>query len=275
MIAKLHIQAAMRNGKTFLTNSFCTQPFKLANITEDKNDQRLRLMLMSSSPGILDNDDYKLQIELDENCSVELETQSYQRLFQMKTGAKQEMEVRMQKASSFVFLPHPSVPHESSIFSSKNKFYLSEECLLIWGEVLTCGRKLNGEVFRLSRYHSVTEIFLSEKLIVKENLLVAPSLIDVNVLGQLEGYTHQASLTCVGNMLPVTIIDDIHELLLTEQDISFGISALPGDGFIVRLMGYKAEQLYNVLKLIAESSTVDRRPSTEKTINCERLTVDG
>ena len=254
----------MRNGKTFLKNSFCTQPFKLADVTEDRNAHRLQLMLMSSSPGILDNDDYRINIELDEYCSVELETQSYQRLFQMKTGAKQVMEVKMQKASSLIFLPHPSVPHESSKFSSKNKFYLSEDCLLIWGEVLTCGRKLNGEVFRLSRYHSVTEIFLSEKLIVKENLLVAPSLIDVNLPGQLEGYTHQASFTCVGNMLPETIVENIHELLLTETDISFGVSALPVDGFILRLMGNKAEQLYNILKSIALRITTykSRRPFT-------------
>jgi urease accessory protein len=252
MIAKLHIQAALRNGKTYLQSSFCTQPFKLADITEDKSDHGLHLMLMSSSPGILDKDDYKIKIELEDHCAVKLETQSYQRLFHMKTGARQEIELRMGKGSSFVFLPHPSVPHESSNFSSRNKFFLSEDCLMIWGEVLTCGRKLNGEVFRLSRYHSITEIFLSGKLIVKENLLIAPALTNVNVIGQLEGYTHEASITCMGRMIPRnSVIESIHELLLLERNISFGVSALPGDGFIVRILGYKAEQLYNCLTLIA------------------------
>jgi urease accessory protein len=136
---------------------------------------------------------------------------------------------------------------------------------LVCGEVLTCGRKLNGEVFRLSRYHSVTEVYLLGKLIVKENLLVDPSLINVNLLGQLEGYTHQASLTCVGSMLPQNIMENIHELLLPETNISFGVSALSVDGFIVRLMGYKAEQLYNILKMIAVKVGAfgNRRPTTE------------
>src|SRR5688572_5960919 len=218
MIAKLHIQAAIRKGKTILKSSYYTQPFKLADITEDKNGHRLHLMLMSSSPGILDNDDYKINIELEEHCFVELETQSYQRLFQMKAGAKQEMEVRMERGSSFIFLPHPAVPHEASVFSSKNKFYLANDCLLIWGEVLTCGRKLNGEIFRFSRYQTITEIFLSGKLIAKENLMVAPALTDVNAIGQLEGYTHQASFMCVGNMFSIDpFIEYIHELLLHEQ----------------------------------------------------------
>ena len=49
----------------------------------------------------------------------------------------------------FVLLPHPSVPHEAIDFTSRNKIYLSDNCSLIFGEVLTCGRKLNGEVFSI------------------------------------------------------------------------------------------------------------------------------
>ena len=56
----------------------------MANITEDKTGATLQLMLMSSSPGILDGDEYKIKIELEENCSLQLHTQSYQRLFNMK-----------------------------------------------------------------------------------------------------------------------------------------------------------------------------------------------
>lgn len=252
MIGELHIQTAFRNGKTILKTSYCTQPFKLADTTEDKNDPVLRLMLMSSSPGILDNDDYKIQIEIDKGCSVNLETQSYQRLFQMKGGAKQNLEVRMQDSSSFIFLPHPSVPHESSYFSAKNTFYLSHNCFLIWGEILTCGRKLNGEVFRFSRYHSQTEIYLGEKLIMKENLLVAPALMDCTVVGQLEGYTHQASFTCIGpDFLGNSFVENIHELLSREKDICFGVSDLSVNGIVVRILGYHAEQLHRTLKTIA------------------------
>src|SRR3989337_3932135 len=105
MIGKLNVLAASRNGKTFLKSCFCIQPFKLGDITENKNDHKLCLMLMCSSPGVLDNDHYKIKIELDEGCNVALSTQSYQRLFHMKTGAKQEMELRMGRGSSFTFLP--------------------------------------------------------------------------------------------------------------------------------------------------------------------------
>ena len=249
MSSRLHVSLGTRNGATFMRDCFCTQPFKVIDITENANAGTAQLMLMSSSPGILDTDRYFMNFELDEHSSIELKTQAYQRIFKMNTGASQELIVRMQKGSSFIFLPHPCVPHESSIFSSLNQFYLSNDCVLIWGEVLTCGRKLNGEIFRLSRYHSVSEVFLNGKLIIRENLLVDPSLINPVFLGQLEGYTHQSSLLCMGHFSSDGVVESIHELVSLQEEISFGLSMVPG-GIIVRLMGYKAEQLHNILVLI-------------------------
>ena len=40
--------------------------------------------------------------------------------------------------------------------------------------------------------------------------------------------------------------------LLTEEEIMFGITAAPVNGLVVRLLGYKAEQLHACLKIIAE-----------------------
>lgn len=253
MIAELNIETIFKNGITCLKQSYCTPPFKVANITEDKSSPVLQLMLMSSSPGILDEDEYELKIGVAEESSLQLHTQSYQRLFNMKKGAKQLMEVHLQKGSSFIFLPHPSVPHENSVFTTTNKFYLREGCRLIWGEILTCGRKLNGEIFLFSKYHSITEVFVKDKLIIKENLLMQPLLIDPNVIGQLEGFTHQASFIFLDEKTNcVDAADTIHEYLSLQQEIIFGITAAPANGLIIRLLGYKAEQLHDCLKAIVK-----------------------
>ena len=254
MRASLHIKTALRNSKTYLKNCFFTTPFKIANITGDKTRSVLELMLMSSSPGILDGDEYELKIELEEGCSLKLQTQSYQRLFSMKKGASQNMEVNMSKGSSFFYLPHPSVPHKASDFVTTNKIYLSEKCTLVWGEVLTCGRKLSGEEFQFTRYQNLTEIFLNERLVVKENLLIKPLIINVRSIGQFEGYSHQASLIYIDEKAHINnLISNINNWLLCHEDICFGVSALPVNGVIIRMLGNKAEQLFNIQKMIAES----------------------
>jgi urease accessory protein len=252
MIAELHIQTGSRDGKTYLKKAYHSTPFKVANITEDKSKPELHLMLMSSSPGILDEDEYQLKIEVEEDCSLELSTQSFQRLFNMQKGASQQLVVYMKKNSSLCYLPHPTVPHLASNFTAKNRIEIAYGCNLIWGEVLTCGRKLSGEEFQFSKYHTITTIFLNNRLVIKENLLIQPSLVDVNSMGQFEGYTHQASLIYLNENVNIhTTITEIHKCLTTYKDICFGVSALPINGVILRLLGSKGEQLHEILKQVA------------------------
>lgn len=252
MNSEVHIETHLRKGITTLKTSFCTPPFKIADITGNRQNGLLQLVLMSSSPGILDGDNYHLRIAVGEGAKLQLETQSYQRLFTMKSGASQNMEVLMEKDASLCYLPHPVVPHRGANFSARNRIFLSAGCSLIWGEVFTCGRKLNGEIFEFTQYRCINEIFLSGKLVIRENVLINPQLINIKQLGQMEGYTHQATLICLDEKQPVKeVINQVTEQFVSRDDMEFGITAAPVNGFIMRLFGYKAEQLFDSLKWIA------------------------
>ena len=252
MNAQLHIQTVSQEGISCLKQNYYTPPFKVANITEDKKGGILHVMLMSSSPGILDGDDYHLKIEIAGNSHLQVYTQSYQRLFNMKNGASQNIEVVVHKNASFVFIPHPVVPNKHSIFTARNTIHLHDGSHLVWGEILTCGRKLNGEQFIFSKYHSITDVFMNSRLIMKENLLVQPSLLNVHAIGQWEGYSHQASLIIVHEPETVNLSKEaIYDYLLQQPDITFGISTFSPGGLIVRILGYKAEQLFNNLNTLA------------------------
>ena len=251
MIAELQIKVTASGSASFLQNSYCTTPLKVMNITEERNSKQLHLMLMSSSPGILDGDRYNIKIDVAENASLHLHTQAYQRLFQMKGEAKQQLNVDIANGASFVFLPHPSVPHRQSSFVSRNTFYLGNYNLFIFGEVLTCGRKLNGEAFLFTKYHSITEVYSHNKLVIKENLLMQPATINVQAIGQLEGYTHQASMIYLEENIDVKNLQSlIIQLLVAEKNIEMGITTAPISGLIIRLLGNGAEQLYNCLQRI-------------------------
>lgn len=259
MIGQLHIKTFCRNGITCLGSTYFTPPFKLMNITENKQSEQLHLMMMNSSPGILDGDLYNIKIEVGENSSLQLHSQSYQRLFNMKTGAEQRMEVHLGKRSSFIYLPHPTVPHKNSIFTVRNEIWLDDSSSLVWGEILTCGRKLSeapalesGEVFRLSKYQNNTDVFINGKLTIRENLLVQPAVTDPGKIGQLEGFTHQASLICFHETAFVNDqADAVHDYLLNQERILFGVTTTAGNGLLVRILGYGAEQLHQQLQAIA------------------------
>jgi urease accessory protein len=271
MISRLHIAAGFKNNKTYLKNSFCTSPFKIGNITEDRRKSLIKLMLMSSSPGILDNDSYEIKIDIEENAELQISTQGYQRIFTMQNGAKQTINISLAENASLCYLPHPSVPHKSSLFKSVNTIYLKTNHNLIWNEIVTCGRKLSNEAFAFTSFHNTTNIYLNGKLVVKENLLIEPAKTNISAIGQLEGYSHQSSLLFINNKADCRyLMQDCIELLAPIEGIEYGISELPVNGFTIRMLGNKGEQLFEIqnrltLLLAAEAVTesVDERNATE------------
>lgn len=251
MKAIVDINVAERNGISYLKKAYCTSPFKIMDITELKTEGKLNLMLMNASPGILDGDHYEMNIDIDAGVDLQIQTQAYQRIFQMKTGASQNMKVSMAANASFCYLPHPTVPHGQSSFIAINDFYLENNCRFVFGEILTCGRKLNQEVFLLSKYQSISRLFVNNKLLIKENLLMQPSLIPVAAIGQLEGFTHQASIILFHTGFQLsTIQQELVALLSAEKNIEFGISSTPLNGLIIRMLGNGAEQLFNCLQQV-------------------------
>jgi urease accessory protein len=57
---------------------------------------------------------------------IQLQSQSYQRLFNMKDKAVQELNVTMEDDTSFAYVPHPVVPHEDSNFKVRPKSMLGK-----------------------------------------------------------------------------------------------------------------------------------------------------
>jgi urease accessory protein len=158
----------------------------------------------------------------------------------------------MEAGSSLVFLPHPSVPHTGAHHTATNKFFLSENCNLVWGEVFTCGRMLKGERFSFTFYQSITEIYLQGKLVVKDNLVLEPATANPTELGQMEGYTHQASFICMGPNVTESGTGAVFQKVLEDlANISWGMTRLPVGGLLVRILGFKGEQLHQCLKSLA------------------------
>jgi urease accessory protein len=207
-------------------------------------------MVMSSSPGILDGDHYDIDIRTESHSRLQLQSQSYQRLFNMKTGAQQQQRIHLERQSVCSYVQHPVVPHENAIFKSHTVAHLEDDCEFTFGEIITCGRKHSGEVFRFSRLHNITEIFHRGKLILKDNLLLQPRLLPMHAIGQMEGYTHQATLLYIntGTTHMESHMAVLRQLLEAEQGITGGVSLPDPRCLVVRILGNGGEQLYNCLR---------------------------
>jgi len=249
MDSHLNIIASFKSGKSYIKDLYVSLPFRCVSVGQRKDDNKLYQMIMSSSPGILDGDHYHLDISLEKGASMQLQSQSYQRLFNMKDEALQEINIVMEDETSFAYVPHPVVPHEDSNFTSKAKINIGKNSQIIISEIITCGRKHYGEVFKLKRFQNLMEIYHDKKLIIKDNVLIQPDLIPINTIGNLEQYTHQGTLIFYSTKENVekdhliqTIIDHSEQF---KDEMEIGVSAMEENGFVVRALGHGGEVMFN------------------------------
>lgn len=254
MDSKLQIVTGCRDGKSYLKDVFVNPPFRVVPVGQLKKDGGAYLMMTSSSPGILSGDHYYMEVLVEENARLQLLSQSYQRLFNMDDRATQNLTVNMKKNTSFFYVPHPIVPHENSTFVSTNSIYIEDDCDFMLGEIITCGRKHHGEVFKYNHFQNKTEVIHNQKVIFKDNVLLRPEIVPLDAMGGLEEFTHQGTLVYLNtkNIKPEDFIEEIFERLSQEKELQFGVSSLQNDGFVVRVLGFGGEQIFNCFQEIQE-----------------------
>ena len=256
-ICELKISTGNVDGFHRLVEPYFTMPFGLMRFdARTPHDPWLRYMIRSSSPGILAGDFYDVQVHVEKGTALGLETQAFLRVYEMNEGgrAAQNMKVTVEENGFFHYIPHPLVPHKDSVYSANNSIYLQKSSQLIWGEVITCGRKGSGETFDFKSLMNHTEVFVDDKLIFKDRVLFEPRRRDITELGQLEGYTHQASLF---SYAPGIDSEELYQFLLEsvkgEEEVEYGFSTTLGGGVIIRIVGNYGEQLYKIMKRIEHS----------------------
>ncbi|WP_158798493.1 urease accessory protein UreD [Pedobacter sp. L105] len=250
---KLHI--VNKDNRSSIADLYFTAPFKVMNISPRKA-VKLDLMMMSSSPGILDQDEYQVEITLEKDCWLNLFNQAYQLVYPSSAGTKQQQVLSLGENSTLVYLATPLVPHRDANFISKTKVYLEDKAMLILGEIITCGRTKQEEPFAFSLLKLDIEIeFKEEGLIFKEKQHLEPGAASQQQLGLYAQFTHQASLYIFNNRWDhVSLTKELTGFLseYNGTELSWGVTPSYKYGTIVKLLGTKAEELVKLLDQLKE-----------------------
>ncbi|MBL7962864.1 MAG: urease accessory protein UreD [Flavobacteriales bacterium] len=270
---KLDIHVGFKEGRSYLKDTFFTPPFRVADLSIDRSDPVCYLMIQSSSPGILDNDHNDITVRASSGSHLQMSSQSYQRLFNMRTGAQQDMRIDLEKGTRMSFIQHPIVPHENSSFSARNAIHMADDAVFTYGEIVTCGRKLSGERFRFTRFQNLTTVFHNGRLILKDNILLEPRTLDIHSIGMLEGYTHQGTLIHVHT--GAAPIDDLvasaRSVMEAEEDITFGLSQPAPEIMVLRVLGNGGEQLLEAFRAIDRAVWTEQGATQEREVPVEPI----
>lgn len=255
MDAQIRLSVGHKQGRSYLRSLYTTPPFRVISVGQLHDDGALYLMQMSTSPGVLSGDKYDFRIELEAGAMLQLQSQSYQRLYDMQDNASQTMNITLGRGAHFSQVAHPIVPHRNSAFEARSVVEMGEDSSFLQSEIITCGRKHHGEAFEFRSFSNSVEIRSAGVLRLKDRVWLCPSQTPLLECGLLEGATHQGTLVYQSTAAQEDIAETI-EHLYTElsgiENLKFGISATHYPGFVIRALGQGGESLYGAFLKVQE-----------------------
>lgn len=141
------------------------------------NDGVLGLQLVNPTAGLFSGDSLSMKVEIDDYAQVALTSPSATRYHTMTEGqAHITQEFSIGSHSWLDFWPEVIIPQKDSDVVQTTKIHLAEGSTMVFFDSLAPGRIAYGENYQFRRLETSLEVYQSDKLIVKERCVLAPSL---------------------------------------------------------------------------------------------------
>lgn len=250
--SKVNITTLNKYGKTILDDVYFTAPFKVSPPFY-KEDNSIKVIVMSSSAGIMEGDVQEYNITVNDNTNIEVTSQSYEKIHKMGEGdSYRECNIIVGSNSLLKYKPLPTIPFKDSAFNSSMNITLKDKSSkLILLDIISCGRVACGEKFEYKYYKSYTEVKCSDKLTYIDNTVYNPSILNLNDLGMFEGYTHLSNILICNFEDSTEKLDLIRDMIQNNDKVDGGATLTQSNDISVKILGYTAQDLINISENIS------------------------
>ncbi|CEK29901.1 urease accessory protein UreH [[Clostridium] sordellii] len=251
--SKVNITTLNKYGKTILDDIYFTAPFKVSQPFY-KEDNSIKVIIMSSSAGIMAGDIQEYNITVEDNTNIEVTSQSYEKIHKMEEGgAHRKCNIIVGSNSLLKYKPLPTIPFKDSAFNSNMSITLKDKSSrLILIDIISCGRVAFGERFEYKYYKSYTEVKCCDKLVYIDNTFYDSSIIDLSNFGMFEGYSHLANMLICNFGDPIEKLDLVRVIIENNEDINGGATLTQSKDISIKVFGYSAQKLISVSEEISE-----------------------
>lgn len=251
---ELKLAFAQRNGDTVLAESFFRVPLQVMKPRYDVSGCAC-VYLLSPTGGVVQGDDYQIEIALAANTHAILTTQAATKVYAMSTqGAAQSMRVQIGKGAFFEYLPDPTILFRDTNFSQGIALSLEPGAKVVLQEIVMPGRLARGELMAFTRYQSRIEASDSDGLLLYDACCLQPNHQPyLTKMGVLEGYTCWGSWYLIGdfempNWEPLCAF--VESLLNQPSKSSGGLSQLQRGGVAIRMLARNAGTIHSAFQTI-------------------------
>lgn len=202
--------------------------------------------------GYVEGEKYRYSINLKEDSRAIITTQASTKVYKCVHGKKTEQEtiINLEKNSTLEYITDSVILYKDAIYKQVNNIYMDESATLIYSDGITSGWSKEGEEFQYSNVQLKTSVYVNNKIVLLDNLLVNPREDDVTKLGFFEGYQNFGTLLVINKNINVETIEQLrNEIKNLNLPICFGISELEVNGFVLRVLGNLTQNIESAIKL--------------------------
>jgi len=259
---KIELQAN-ENSKTYIKSLLSKAPFLIqkAMYPDTSYPYFAHIYMMSSSGGILQGDEQKIDVVMDRNSAARITTQSATKIYKMEGGyASQYINIHSQEGSYLEFVPHQIIPFKSSRFYQEVNLEVEENAVLIYSEIISAGRIASGEKFDFDLCFLRTSAHRNGRILFTDVMSLSHK--DKTNLESVFGRKDVFSTVyIIGSSIQIERIVDEINLATENTSLLASCSNLPHDsGIIVRIL---ADSVSEIVAL-TESITGVLRAITKK-----------
>lgn len=251
MTTELKLRVGIQNGKSVVTDRYFTSPLKLG--MPQMRGERLQVILMMASAGILKGDTFEYEIVCDAGTKSRLTEQSYTKIFDTGDGgAKRKQHVCLHGDASLYYKPSAVIPFRNSTFDGDTIIDLDQESEFAWADIMTAGRVAMQESFAFQHYRNRVCVQIEGYPVWMDHCLIEPGQMEAASLFFYDGHTHQGTFYYYGPQ------EKQERILKWREDVTARL--LPGicmgvtkamKGICVRVLADTAQDIEEIFDEIA------------------------
>lgn len=253
-----------QGGETRLLREYTKVPYHLTGTLDvDPADGLITLCLQEPTGGVAQGDRHSIDVTAQERAQAHVTTQSATKVHSMQANyAHLDAELTAKPGSHLEYLPGPTIVNENARCLQTVSVDLSEDAVVIVGDVLVPDGLSDHEPFAFDHYASHVEARHDGELVCVDTVDLEPTngpptdaaaMGEYRILGTLYVFAPTAETA--------SLTDAIHDRLETDADVIAGVSALADDaGVSVRVLG---DRMTDVTDAVTAAWDETRRATLE------------
>ena len=156
---------------------------------------------------------YKNIFNLKDDVHAIITTQASTKVYKCEHNEKvlQETIIELGKNSILEYVADSVILYKDAIYKQVNNIYLDESSTLIYSDGITSGWSPEGERFSYNNVQLRSNVYIDNKLILLDNLIVRPRENDVSKLGFFEEYSNFGTLLIINKNITSKVIEELRK----------------------------------------------------------------